>query len=70
MEDFFEGGQEVVIDDNVPAHILGDATAIFNHRGDFGVGFGQEHQNFIGDFAAFGDFNPVAGGPDQSQEGL
>ena len=60
VEDFFEGGQEVVDYDDVPAHILGDAAAIFNHRGDFGMGLWQEHKNFVGNISAFGGFNLVA----------
>ena len=60
VEDFFEGRQEVVVYDDVPAHILGDTMAIFNHRGDFGIGFWEEHNNFVGNFSAFGDFNLVA----------
>jgi len=68
VEDFFEGRKQIVINNDVPAHILGDATAIFNHGGEFGVGLGQEHQDFICDFATFGDFNPVAGGPINSKK--
>jgi len=60
VEDFFESGQEVVIYDDVPTHMLCDASAIFNHRGDFGIGFRQEHKNFVGNFSAFGGLNLVA----------
>lgn len=63
VEDFFEGRQEIIVDDDVPAHILGNAAAIFEHRGEFGIGFGQEHKDFVGDFAAFGNFNTVADNP-------
>jgi len=60
VEDFFESRQEVVIYDDVPTHIFGDAAAIFNHRGDFGIGFWEEHKNLIGNFSAFGGFYLVA----------
>jgi len=60
VEDFVEGRQEVIVDDDVPAHMLGDAAAIFNHRGNFGMGFWQEHKNFVGNFSAFGGFYLVA----------
>lgn len=60
MEDFFKSRQEVIVYDDVPAHILGDVAAIFNHRGDFGIGFRQEHKNFVGNFSAFGYFYLVA----------
>jgi len=63
VQDCSESRQEVIVDDDIPAHMLGDSAAIFNHRGDFGIGFRQERENLVGDFSAFGDFYLVADSP-------